>query len=82
MALIEPTTDPASQIMARRRELIRALRTRILTAEEMDKVFCEDYRLLTSFSQPYNPTEKMREFNDLMLLQFKMRLEVERAAKK
>lgn len=58
----------------RQRELIWALRTRILTSEEMDEVKDFGPYILVENQSSYRQEDIERRFNDLMLLQFKMRL--------
>lgn len=61
-------------------DLYWALRSRVLTDQEMQQVEEYDYRL-TIGDNPYNELEKRREFNDALLAQFKLHLAFERAQK-
>ena len=64
----------------RRRKLYWALRSRVLSLDEMKEVERFDWQLCVAVGQSYNEGEKRREFNDALLVQFKMRLEIERTA--
>lgn len=65
----------------RRRALYYALRSRVLTDEEMQTVESYDYRICVSMYTSFMPEDKNREFNEALLQQFKLRLAAERSAK-
>lgn len=54
-------------------ELYWALRTRVLTDAEMAEVEQYDYNLLTRTMEPYMPSEVKAEFNQALLIQYKIR---------
>jgi hypothetical protein len=64
-----------------KRDLYWALRTRVLTLEEMKEVEIYDYTLLTFEGQSYYEKDIKTEFNETLLRQFKMRLAAERETK-
>ena len=64
-----------------RKELYFALRSRVLTLEEMEKVESMGYTLVTNESECYKVDEAKAEFSAALLQQFKMRLAAEYAAK-
>jgi hypothetical protein len=57
----------------RKTDLYWALRTRVLTDEEMGEVAKHDYCLLIRSGEVYTPSEKIKEFGDALLQQFKIR---------
>lgn len=57
----------------RRRDLYWALRTRILTPEEMEEVRQRDYLLAVQLGVPFYEKDKREEFNNALLMQYKMR---------
>lgn len=57
----------------RKRELIFALRSRVLTDEEMAEVASYDISLVITPNVSYMREEKDKYFNDLLLQQFKLR---------
>lgn len=61
-----------------RRDLFWALRSRILTDTEMDEVARYGDDLNIESFVPYSPQEKMREMNDALLQQFKLRAAAKR----
>lgn len=65
----------------RKTELAWALRTRVLTEEEMGIVASYDYHLITNSGQSYNETEVRRQFNDMLLQQFRLRAAAAHAQK-
>ena len=56
-----------------RRALYWALRTRVLTTEEMAAVEAMDYYITVEPCVAYYEADKRREFGDALLNQFKMR---------
>ena len=64
-----------------KKKLYYALRTRVLTDEELKKVEQLDYHITVEMMVSYNEQDKKREFLDAMLQQFRLRLAVERANK-
>lgn len=57
----------------RRRELIFALQSRVLTDAEMETVQSWDYHILVRDCEPYFEHEKRRQFADLLFAQFRIR---------
>ena len=64
-----------------RADLYWALRTRVLTIEEMQQVRNWDYSLVEASGGPYDAQQLKREFLDALYQQFKMRLDSEAKAK-
>lgn len=60
-------------------ELYWALRTRVLTPEEMEEVKRQDYSLLVRTGQSFREAEIRKIFNDALLQQFMIRLAQEKA---
>lgn len=81
----QQATDEQNRLLAEiyhhRAELIWAMRTRILTAAEMSEVQGYGSSLLTHEGQAYYQADVDREFNQLLLNQFQMRLVAEKVAK-
>lgn len=61
-----------------RRDLYWALRTRVLTADEMSRVQQMGLWLVTEENTPYYEANKQREFNEALLQQFKLRIAAEK----
>jgi hypothetical protein len=57
-----------------RTDLLWALQSRVLTDEEMQRVAQWDYYLLVRQMQPYSEADLRRQFGEMLLLQFKLRL--------
>jgi hypothetical protein len=55
-----------------RHDLYWALRTRVLTPQEMKEVEQYDYYLVVNEIAGYSQEEKLKEFNDALLQQFKL----------
>ena len=66
---------------ASRRALYFALRSRVLTDEEMARVIAFDYHLVIEHDVTYREQEKRDEFSAALLQQFKLRLSAHAAAK-
>jgi hypothetical protein len=65
----------------KRRELYWALRSRIITNDEMKQVEELGVNLVIATGEGFFRLEKERELNDALLQQFRMRIEAERAKK-
>lgn len=63
-----------------RRDLYWALRTRVLTADEMSRVQQMGLWLVTEENVSYYEADKQRELNDALLQQFKLRIAAEKPA--
>lgn len=57
----------------KRRDLIFALQSRVLTDAEMEQVQSWDYHLLVRDGVPFFEHDVRRQFSDLLLAQFKIR---------
>ncbi len=77
----EPT-DQQVKYEIRKADLIWALRTRVLSPEEMEEVRSHGPYLVVQRGETFRQAEIEQRFNDLMLLQFRMRLEKEAADEK
>lgn len=64
----------------RNSKLFFALRSRVLTDEEMADVADLDYRILVKMGQPFRKDEVMRMFSEALLQQFKIRAVAHRSA--
>lgn len=62
----------------RKRDLHWACRSRIVTSDEMDEIEKYGVDLIIQFNVPFNRGEKEREFNDLLLQQFRLRCEADK----
>lgn len=65
----------------RRKNLIFALQSRLLTADEMADVQAWGYHILIRDNVPFFEDEKRRQFADLLFAQFRIRAAVEKAEK-
>lgn len=61
------------EYLRRRRDLYKALYTRVLSDSEMDEVMREDWHITTEDMVPYNELEKRREFHDAIAQQYRLR---------
>ncbi len=62
----------------RKADLWFALRSRVLTTEEMELVISYDYTLLVPENASFNPAELEKRFNEGLLQQFKLRIAYEK----
>lgn len=62
-----------------RQNLVTAMRSRLLTADEMQEVTQLGLVLVTPTGIPYIEADKQRELNDLYFQQFRFRAEAERS---
>jgi hypothetical protein len=70
----EEAMEVAAKQEQSRRDLYWALRTRVLTIEEMKQVEGLGIYLVVATNGSYNPVEKEAELNAALLQQFKLRL--------
>lgn len=70
--------ESIDKMRARRRDLFWAIRTRILTVDEMDEIRYMGPWGLAELGRSYGLGELETQYNELLLNQFYMRLSVER----
>lgn len=73
MGSMSAASDPDRRENEARRSLFWALRSRVLTEVEMAEVARLGDNLNRYYGEPYNETEKMRQLNDAILQQFRLR---------